>query len=76
MYVALYTQYFPESCEKNHRHFTRVGFKPKDYGHYEQEGRTVLDGLQGNFLGNVCTACAKSKCCIIDKFRRTAPENN
>ena len=25
--LALYTQYFPESCEKNHRHFTRVGFE-------------------------------------------------
>ena len=27
--LALYTQYFPESCEQNHRHITRVGFEPK-----------------------------------------------
>ena len=23
--LALYTQYLPEFCEKNHRHYTRVG---------------------------------------------------
>ena len=32
MCVALYIQYFPESCEKNHRHFTRVRFKPTTLG--------------------------------------------
>ena len=26
--IALYTQYFPESCENNHMHKTRVGFEP------------------------------------------------
>ena len=26
--LALYTQYFPESCEKYHKHITRVGYKP------------------------------------------------
>ena len=34
--LALYTQYFPESCEQNHRHITRVGFQPTTFVTLEQ----------------------------------------
>ena len=42
MCEALYTQYFPESCEKNHRHFTRVGFEPVTFAIWESTEYTVL----------------------------------
>ena len=34
--TALYTRYFPESCEHSHRHITRVGFEPTTLAILEQ----------------------------------------
>ena len=34
--IALYTRFFPDFCEKNHMHITRVGFEPRPFAILEQ----------------------------------------